>query len=45
MTDDQTPAEAGWDDAALDRLRDALKAMPASKNEQPKTWKGGDDRG
>jgi hypothetical protein len=32
VTDDQQP-DTGWTDAALDRLRDALKAMPESKNE------------
>ncbi|MDR7385242.1 hypothetical protein [Promicromonospora iranensis] len=31
-TDDHRAA--GWTDEALDRLRDALKAMPAEKNEQ-----------
>jgi len=33
MTDDQTPAQAGWTAEALDRLRAAIKAMPEVKNE------------
>jgi len=45
VADDQTPAEAGWTTEALDRLLAAVKREPEVKNQQPKTWKGGDDRG
>jgi len=33
MTDDQTPAEAGWTRDALDRLRAAVKREPEVKNQ------------
>jgi len=34
-----------WTPEALDRLRDALKAMPEAKNEQPNPVKGGESHG
>lgn len=42
MTDDQTPADAGWTNEALDRLLAAVKAEPRGKNEQPNSTKGRD---
>ena len=42
MSDDQTPADAGWTREAMDRLLAAVKAEPRGKNEQPNPKKGGD---
>jgi len=33
VTDDQTPADAGWTTAALDRLLAAVKKEPTVKNQ------------